>query len=116
VHPCELCGHVYAQRHRLKPGCWGGTYDPDNIVWLCPNHHAAVHLVMKWYYLANQPKQFTRDQVRRLDGYLTDPVVTKFFYHHVKTVVVERMRAEGRWHPYVRTLPVEANVRKRNRC
>jgi hypothetical protein len=27
---CELCGHVYAQRHRINPGYWGGTYADDN--------------------------------------------------------------------------------------
>lgn len=44
---CVICGHAYAQKHRLLPGNMGGTYDPENVVRLCPNHHAMVHLRMK---------------------------------------------------------------------
>ena len=45
---CEVCGHIFAERHRVIPGKVGGIYAKSNIVWLCPNHHAAIHHVMKW--------------------------------------------------------------------
>lgn len=38
---CELCGHPYTQKHRVNPGVWGGVYEPDNVVRLCPNHLSA---------------------------------------------------------------------------
>jgi len=40
-----MCGHIFAERHRVLSGEIGGIYTPRNIIWLCPNHHAAIHHV-----------------------------------------------------------------------
>ena len=38
---CEICGwDKVTQRHRIKRGREGGEYRYDNVVILCPNHHA----------------------------------------------------------------------------
>ena len=42
--PCEWCrweGQLH--RHRKIPGAEGGSYQQNNLEWLCPNCHAAVH-------------------------------------------------------------------------
>lgn len=48
LRSCEICGHIFAERHRVIPGKVGGIYTKNNIVWLCPNHHAAIHYVITW--------------------------------------------------------------------
>lgn len=98
---CDLCGHVYAHVHRITPGCWGGRYELSNIVELCPNHHAAVHLLMKWFHRGLG----TEDEEERLEEYMSDRELMSFWLEAVKPAVIRRMVAEGRWHPYIRTLP-----------
>jgi hypothetical protein len=44
---CLICRHLFAQKHRILPGAWGGTYEPANVARLCPNHHWAVHALMR---------------------------------------------------------------------
>lgn len=115
---CALCGHAYAQKHRIRPGCWGGNYDPDNVIKLCPNHHAAIHLMMKWCYTSGPGlgSRLTDDEWVRLDAYRADRPLAVFFGHKVKPVVIERLVAEGRWHPYKRTLPPSKKRKKKRGC
>lgn len=47
---CEVCGWEPPQKkllhtHHVIPLCHGGTNDPENLVVLCPNHHAVAHSV-----------------------------------------------------------------------
>jgi hypothetical protein len=108
--PCALCGHVYGQLHRLVPGCWDGFYTAENCVWLCPNHHHAIHFVMAWYYCSGDGPQYQGDQDRfeeRLCTYMADREVQNLWCKQVKPIVKQRMIDEGRYHPYVRTLPAE---------
>lgn len=93
---CELCGHVFAQKHRLYPGQWGGTYEADNVVLLCPNHHAATHFVMRWYYLGADPMK----GVRRRTAYAEDRPFWVFWLDRVRPVVRSKMGDEGRWRPH----------------
>lgn len=102
IRPCELCGHVYGQTHRIKPGAWGGTYDEWNVAYLCPNHHAAIHLFMKWYYKG--ASSLTEAEGKRLEEYHTDRPLKMFWLRTVKPVVKQRLVEEGKWYPYKRTL------------
>lgn len=70
---CEVCGHVFAEKHRLIPGSIGGIYSNWNIAYLCPNHHAALHFVMVAF-----PRTEKCDR-RRLEGYLQDEQFMRFF-------------------------------------
>ena len=50
---CGICGLPYPilHKHRIKPGKEGGTYQKDNVTWLCPNCHTLVHsreYVLEW--------------------------------------------------------------------
>jgi hypothetical protein len=101
---CELCGFPFVHRHRIKPGIWGGEYTSLNTVYLCPNHHVAIHLVMRWFHKGRLP---TEAQDRQLVFYMQDKALWAFWADTVRDVVIQRMREEGRWHPYVRTLPPE---------
>lgn len=103
MFPCEVCGHAFGQRHRINPGSWGGTYDSGNVAWLCPNHHAAIHLLMKWY--GRRLARMGESENLRYTAYFDDLDFVRFFNTYVKPVVIERLKAEGKWHPYVRTLP-----------
>lgn len=46
---CLICGHQHTHSHRLLPGAWGGKYNLENVVDLCPNHHADVHFLMRMW-------------------------------------------------------------------
>jgi hypothetical protein len=46
---------VYLERHRIVPGCMGGEYVEENIVYLTPEEHYVAHqLLVKMY--PNQSK------------------------------------------------------------
>lgn len=50
---CEVCGWsppswrhqpgAMLEMHHMKPVALGGPHSPDNVVILCPNHHALAH-------------------------------------------------------------------------
>jgi 5-methylcytosine-specific restriction endonuclease McrA len=43
-HACRLCGFRLALHvHHIQPRSKGGGDDVDNLITLCPNHHALVH-------------------------------------------------------------------------
>lgn len=91
---CHVCDHVFTQNHRIKPGAWGGTYDdPDNVVPLCPNHHAAIHHTMDWYVLGKSKNEAQDD---RLIAYMADRDFWNFWLIEVKPVVIERLIATGK--------------------
>lgn len=89
---CYICDHPFSHRHRIKPGRWGGTYDRDNVVYLCPNHHAAIHFVMAWYYRPGVP--MGGDD--RLLCYIADREFWSFWLEDVKPIVIDRLIKEGR--------------------
>jgi hypothetical protein len=43
--PCEVCGWklTTCDKHRMKPGKDGGTYESGNVLILCPNCHRLAH-------------------------------------------------------------------------
>lgn len=45
---CQLCDHVFTHEHHILPKQWGGSDELENLAYFCPNHHAAIHLLMKW--------------------------------------------------------------------
>ncbi len=95
MQPCHVCGHVYGQLHRLVPGEWGGTYEPGNIVPLCPNHHTAIHLLMKWLYHGLD----TPEERERYAAYLDSPAergLRAFWRKTVRPLVLARLEEEGR--------------------
>lgn len=93
---CELCGHVFAQKHRVVPGSWGGTYRDSNVVHLCPNHHTAIHFLMvRWLRRqALDPGRFA--------AYRADEPLWRFWKAQVKPVCMDhksalkRIRTTGR--------------------
>ena len=101
---CELCGHSNAHKHRIVPGEWGGSYDDENVAWLCPNHHAAVHFLMA-RYLDGVRRPAVRSKTAIDDGRFmalaADRPLQKFWAIYVKPIVIEKLRSEGRWYPYV---------------
>jgi hypothetical protein len=92
---CELCGHVFGQKHRVLPGEWGGGYEESNVVYLCPNHHWAIHVLMNWRY-RNHPA-FTKSEDDQIDEYRLDPDLMKLWEERAQPVVIRQMVAEGRW-------------------
>jgi hypothetical protein len=107
MQTCQVCGHVYGQQHRVIPGEWGGTYTDDNVVWLCPNHHAAIHLLMKQVCEGLQ----TADEFLRVRVYqnpLVEPSLGAFWRECVQPVVLAHMKETGR-----KALPLPRKCRKR---
>jgi predicted HNH restriction endonuclease len=59
-------GELYAQAHHLESLSDGGPDDPDNIVVLCPNHHAQFH-----YANVEKESRTNEDLVVKINGVLT---------------------------------------------
>jgi hypothetical protein len=102
---CELCSWPFVHLHRINPGNWGGKYESGNVIELCPNHHVAIHFLMRWFHRGGKLKNEYEEE--QLLYYLRDKALRLFWETEVKPVVIKRMQAEGRWHPYVRTLPAK---------
>ena len=100
MQPCELCGHCFAQNHRIVPGKWGRVYADWNVACLCPNHHVAIHTMMRWYYGGYRGRlPDVPDEV--ICGYMTDRPFKLFWMRYGRPVVEERLRQEGRYLPAV---------------
>jgi hypothetical protein len=93
--PCELCGHAYGQKHRIIPGRWGGTYHPSNVIHLCPNHHAMIHLRLKYH---QDPDSLSSGEWNRLDDAMEDPGVNQLWASRAKVVSIQRSIDIGRYH------------------
>lgn len=102
---CVICGSPFVAIHRMVPGAWGGKYEIDNVELLCPNHHAMIHLLMRWMHRPGIRNE--RQEVQLLHCFRDRPLMA-FWQQLVRPIVIERMKAEGRCHPYIRTLPVKA--------
>jgi predicted HNH restriction endonuclease len=59
-------GELYAEAHHLESLSDGGPDDPDNIVVLCPNHHAQFH-----YANVGKVSRTNEDLVVKINGLLT---------------------------------------------
>ena len=46
---CAICGYPFAHMHHILPRAYGGEDTDENLVALCPNHHAAVHFLLSLY-------------------------------------------------------------------
>lgn len=47
-HINDVKGYTLLNTHHIKPvSCGGSIEDPNNLVVLCPNHHAIAHRVGK---------------------------------------------------------------------
>jgi hypothetical protein len=108
---CEVCDHPFTHMHRLYLGEWGGRYEVGNVAYLCPNHHAAVHLFTKFYYTGAIDGG---DEESLFMEYMTDRSLKLFCLQYVKPAVERRLKEEGRRHPYERTLPTASADRARN--
>lgn len=91
---CELCGHVFGQKHRIHPGVWGGEYSEGNVIYLCPNHHAAIHFLMRYRH---RGPLLDGDDQDRLEEYLLDPDLSRFWTDIVEPIVLAHMVDEGTW-------------------
>jgi hypothetical protein len=52
---CEVCGWEPPEKrllhaHHVVPRCHGGGDEPENLLVVCPNHHALAHYVSKRTY------------------------------------------------------------------
>lgn len=104
---CFFCDHPGAHKHRINPGRWGGIYDDDNVINLCPNHHSAIHALMKYWHEGAKVLSDREDQI--VEYYLFGPELPfrRFFMSRVKPIIIKRKKAEGTYHPYIRTIPVK---------
>jgi hypothetical protein len=93
--PCSLCGHAYAQKHRVIPGSWGGTYHPSNVVPLCPNHHAMIHLRIKYH---QDSDSLSPGEWGRLDEAMEDPGINALWVSRVKRASIQRLMDLGRYY------------------
>lgn len=86
------------------PGQWGGSYVPENVVHLCPNHHAAIHFLMRCRYRGIGELDEAGDE--RLREYGFDSRLMVLWDGRVQAVVIARMVKEGRWAEGARPLPM----------
>jgi len=74
---CEVCGHMFAERHRLIPGHLGGLYYDWNILYLCPNHHTAFHFLIST--AAKPAEARTPRTITRWNSYQADEALWHLF-------------------------------------
>lgn len=48
---CEICGDVNAEVHHIITRGAGGTDDPENLIYLCRQHHSLIHSVGRETFL-----------------------------------------------------------------
>jgi len=100
---CEICGYPFAHIHHALPRQYGGSDDDGNLVALCPNHHAAIHFMLRvdlWLAtdegrakLDAKPKQEVSMVLARqafLQG--CDPALGKFYRERVVAMMVRQVR------------------------
>jgi hypothetical protein len=63
---CEVCGYPFADEHHIVPRRDGGTDNPENLAWVCPNHHSAIHFLMHMEILIRREGRSPSDGQRRL--------------------------------------------------
>ena len=90
---CLLCDYPISQNHRICPGAWGGDYTPDNVVPLCPNHHQAVHLLMRRAY---RGRSIGPAEDRAVEAFRRDMPLWTLWQSRVRPVVAARMVESGR--------------------
>ncbi len=70
---CAACGYAVAHKHRIIPGSRGGTYTRWNVLYLCANHHQAIHFLMSLEQrLWNDGGNVTREDNRKQRFYYQD--------------------------------------------
>jgi len=58
----------YFERHRIIPGCLGGKYIDENIVWLTPEEHYVAHQFLVKIYPDNKKLIFAAKMMTVSDG------------------------------------------------
>lgn len=100
--PCVICAYPITEQHHILPRAYGGGDEQSNLVALCPNHHAAMHIVLTqiWWELNNQcrlhmfgrkepqPRRKHRELYARI---ALDSALMQF----VQSTVVPAIRAAG---------------------
>lgn len=46
IESCRICGYPLSHQHHILPRRYGGTDHASNMIALCPNHHAAIHIII----------------------------------------------------------------------
>lgn len=86
---CQLCGHIFSEKHRLLPGNLGGEYAEWNVADLCPNHHAAVHFLMSWLGSGKSNSEIDamgKVNGDRLSAYIADRALWEYWVDEVKPI------------------------------
>lgn len=48
---CAICAFPITHVHHILPRAYGGSDEATNLITLCPNHHAAMHiLISEWVW------------------------------------------------------------------
>ena len=50
---CAICAYPITGSHHILPRAYGGGDEPANLIALCPNHHAAIHIAitqLRWEF------------------------------------------------------------------
>lgn len=59
-NPCQVCDYPITEVHHIRPRQFGGTDDEENLIHLCPTHHAVFDFLTKMHSLDDNPQQKQR--------------------------------------------------------
>lgn len=87
---CEVCDYPITHMHHIVPRAYGGTDETSNLIALCPNHHAAIHILISQYawqvrsaaaaiHLGRSPRPLPAKHGALLSQVLTDKGLVNLF-------------------------------------
>ncbi len=91
---CEICDYPFADEHHILPKRFGGSDEKKNRIFLCSNHHRAIHFLLQLELWIGDPKKYgppENHKAIQLFIILNDQLVYQYFQDYLK----ERMLNEA---------------------
>jgi hypothetical protein len=88
---CEICSYPFADLHHILPKQYGGTDSKSNLVYLCANHHRAIHFLIQLSLIleTKSTKRFSKQNLE-IQKYLilNDKLVMNFYEKYLKEEII----------------------------
>lgn len=87
---CEICNYPFADSHHILPKKHGGNDDKSNLIYLCANHHRAIHYLLTLFLIiyskekCRKPANYEQFKAIQTYLYLNDQKVVAFFNDYLK--------------------------------
>ena len=89
---CEICGYPLADKHHILPKKYGGTDTTSNYVYLCTNHHRAIHFLIQLDLAVEQNKaSLLPKNQKEIQAYLilNDQLIYRFYKNFLRGKLID---------------------------